>query len=235
MLLLKRLPARRFEILIGLLAAASVFGLARIAQLNHMGGIVYWFALFSLEWVLPVGAGLSAAGLLAGDPALDILLSAHRPAYQVLRERLLLVTGIAFMLGSAALPLASAWKIAIPHSGSDRFFIWLSPLVFCTGLACSVSLVRGRALDGVLATLLVMGGSLLSLTAIPRWCMNLLPEKGCAWWLISPIMTLGSPGDPLWPLNRLLWLALGASLIGLSLRLARREEPLLQDVTMEEG
>jgi hypothetical protein len=231
MLLIKRLPNRRVELLFQLLLVSGFFGLAGFLKSQWAGELAYWMALLTLELLLPVGTGLVAAGLLAGDPALDILLSAHRPAWLVLVERLLIVGSIGFLSGSVALLLAQRWELMIPRTGTDQLFIWLSPMVFCMGLSSTVALLRGRMLDGILVTFGAMGVSLIALPQIPRLCAGSAQGANCIWWLASPLMTMGNPQAALWPLNRLIWLGLGAVLFALSLKLAQREEPLLHEVT----
>jgi len=231
MLLIKRLPNRRVELFFQLLLVSGFIGLAGFLKSQWAGELAYWMALLTLELLLPVGTGLVGAGLLAGDPALDILLSAHRPAWQVLAERLLILGSIGFLSGSIALLLAQRWELMMPRTGTDQVFIWLSPMVLCMGLSSTVALLRGRMLDGVLATLGTMGTSLIALPQIPSLCAGSAQDADCMWWLASPLMTMGNPQSALWPLNRLIWLGLGVVLFALSLKLAQREEPLLHEVT----
>jgi hypothetical protein len=229
-----RLPTRRFELLVTLLLTLACIGLAGYvgAEMDERGAAL--IIIVTLEIILPVGMGLLAAGLLAGDPALDILLSAHRPARQVLVERLLLIAGAAVLFAWVALSLAAHWRLPLPREGSAQLYFWLSPLVFNLGLGSAVSLLRGKMLDGALAVLAVMGISLMLLPQIPRLCAANPPGVPCIGWLASPLMTLGSPGDAYWPLNRLVWLFLGIGLLALSQRLACREEPLLHEAAAEQ-
>ena len=233
MRILRWLPFRRLELLVTLLLSLACLGLAAYvqAEMDERGAAL--IILITLEIILPMGMGLLAAGLLAGDPALDILLSAHRPAWQALLERLLFIAGAAVWVAWAALALASFWRLPLPKDGSAQLYIWLSPLVFNLGLAGAVSLLRGKMLDGALAVLGVMGASLMLLPQIPRLCAANPPTAPCIWWLVSPLMTLGNPGDAYWPLNRLLWLFVGLGLLALSRSLTRREEPLLHEVAAE--
>ncbi len=230
--LLKWLPYRRVELLVTLLLALACLGLAGFVRAEMSDAAALLLLLITLEIIVPVGMGLLSAGLLAGDPALDILLSAFRPARQVLVDRYLFIGAVAALVCNAALALAVSWHLMLPKDGSAQQFIWLSPLVFNLGLASSVALLRGRMLDGVLTVLGVMGLSLMSLPQMPILCTG-SPPGACIWWLANPLMTLGNPADAYWPLNRLLWLFLGAGLLALSFRLARREEALLHEVAGE--
>jgi hypothetical protein len=222
--LLRWLPARRAELLVSLLLILGCFALTGFLHEQFADEAALLLVLVTLEIILPLAMGLLSAGLLAGDPALDLLFSAHRPAWQTLLERLVFIGAVGVFL-SRDLPL--------PKEGSAQMYIWLSPMVFYMGLASAVALLRGRMLDGALAALGVMGASLMMVTQIPRLCAGNPSGTPCLGWLASPMMTLGSPADAYWPLNRLFWLLVGVALLGLSLRLARREEPLLPEVSKE--
>jgi hypothetical protein len=229
--LFKRLPSRRLELVFCLGAVLGFFGLAWLTR--QMGDLNYWLGLITLEALLPLAVGVVAAGLLAEDPALEILLSAHRPAWQVMIERLLILAALGGLLGVSLTLVASRCGrvlpggIVLPKDGIDRIFIWLPPMVFCLGLASAAALLRGRMLDGVLAISIAIGASLLSPLQIQRLCAGRPEGTACAGWLACPTLTFANPLEPYWPLNRLLWLALGVGLLAASLALARREEPLL--------
>lgn len=233
MRLLRRLPFRRVELLISLLLLLGCLALAAFVRDPFAIQAAALLILILMEVILPLAVGLLSAGLLAGDPALDILLSAHRPAWQVLLERLLFLGAVGVLFGSAALVAAQHWALPLPQEGSARLYIWLSPMLFYMGLASAVSLLRGRMQDGVLAVLGSMGASVMLISQIPRLCEGNPPGSPCIGWLASPMMTLGSPGDAYWPVNRLLWLGLGLVLLALSLRLTQREEALLHEVSNE--
>jgi hypothetical protein len=223
--LLKRLPGRRGELLFYLLVFTGFYAVVWVMNYQRLPAMAGSLALMALELLLPLAAGLLVAGSLAGDPALDLLLSAHRPAWQVMGERLLIVGGLWMAIGSGALLLAHQWGVDLPHEGLDQIFIWLSPLLFLMGLANAAALLRGRKMDGVLAVMGAVGAALITLPRIPALCSSVSP---CWWWLANPLMTMGDAGDSIWPLNRLLWLALGAALLVASLKLAQREEQILQ-------
>jgi hypothetical protein len=230
------LPTRRTELLIGLLLNIGCLGL--VTYLHHQNRFSpdspRLLVMVTLEIILPLTAGLWAAGLLAGDPMLDILVSAHRPAWRTLLERLLVVGLLGALIGSTTLVLTAYWNLRLPKHGSAQIFIWLSPMAFSMGLASVVALLRGRMLDGALAALSVMGISVMMLNQIPRLCAGTGSGEPCLAWLLSPIMTLGNPDDAYWPLNRLLWLFVGGILLRLSLGLTHREETLLSAMAQEQ-
>jgi len=225
MALLKRLPSRRLELVFCLGAVLVFFSLIWLTR--QMGDLNYWLGLITLEALLPLATGVVAAGLLAEDPALEILLTAHRPAWQVLVERLVILSVLGGLLGVSMTLVAGRWGVVLPKDGVDRIFIWLSPMIFCLGLSSVAALLRGRMLDGVMAVSIAFGASLLSPLQIQRLCAGRLEGTACAGWLACPTLTLANPLEPYWPLNRLLWLGLGFGLLAASLFLARREEPLL--------
>lgn len=229
--LIGRFPTRRFELAFCvalLLGCTGLIGLVR--EQRDLSGVL---VLLTLELILPLSMGLVAAGLLAGDPALELMLTMHRPVGRVLAERLGLLFGVAAGFGAGLLALAQRWAIPLPKDGSDPIFIWLSPLVFTLGLANAASLLRGHLLDGAIAAAAVMGLSLLALLQIPQLCASVPEGELCPAWLASPVMSLAGAADPAWPLNRLVWLGLGIGLLALSFVLARREEPLLPQGSLE--
>jgi hypothetical protein len=233
MKLLRWLPYRRVEVLLFLLLILGCLGLSALMKSMFGAMETQFFTLIILEIILPVGAGLISAQLLAGDPLLDILLSAFRPGWQALVERLLFTGGIVALLASTILATANAWAVPLPKEGSALLYIWLSPTMFYLGLGSTVSLIRGKISEGMMAVLGVMGTSLLVMAQIPRWCAGLDPTQPCILWLASPFMTLGNAGDAYWPINRIFWLLCGVILLAATLRLAQREEPLLHEVTSE--
>jgi hypothetical protein len=238
MRLLRWLPFRRVELLVTLILLLAALGLSAYVRSEMDPQGAAFIVVIILELILPVGMGLLASGLLAGDPALDIVLSAHRPAWQVLAERLVFIAGVAGLFAWAASALAAYEGLLLPKEGAARGYIWLSPLVFNLGLGSAVSLLRGKMLDGALAVLGGMGASLMLLPLISRQCAARqcaahAPQAPCMYWLSSPMMTLANPGDLYWPLNRLLWLCVGLGLLALSLRLTQRKERLLHEAAPE--
>lgn len=225
MRLLRRFPARRAELLGCLLVILGM--LAGVGVLRMQIDTASLLALFTLELLLPLGMGLMAAGCLAGDPTLEILLTAHRPAWQVLVERLTFLLALGGLIGWLALRLFERWQLPLPIRVEDRLFIWLSPMLFCLGLGSAAALLRGRSLDGAMAVIAWMGGALVTVFFVTRSCAATPPGGFCIGWLFNPLATLGSGRGQVWAFNRLLWLSLGAGLLALSLYLARREEALL--------
>jgi hypothetical protein len=230
---LRRFPARRPELVGCLLILLGA--LAGVWALRGQMDLARLLALFTLEMLLPLGMGLLAAGCLAGDPILDLLLSAHRPAWQVLLERLAFLLALSGLVGWLALRLCERWELPLPIRAEDRLFIWFSPLVFCLGLASAAALLRGRALDGGLSLMAWMGGALVTTPLITHHCTAASPGGACIWWLVNPLATLGGGLGQVWPFNRLLWLSLGVGLLTLSLYLAQREEALLSAAGAVEG
>ena len=223
--LLRRFPARRAELLGCLLVLLGM--LAGVGALRMQVDLASLLALFTLELLLPLGMGLMAAGCLADDPILEILLTAHRPAWQVLVERLAFLFAVGGLMGWMALRLFERWQLPLPIRAEDRLFIWLYPLLFCLGFASAAALLRGRTLDGTVLVITWMGGALVTVPFVTQGCAATPPGELCVWWLVNPLATLGGGLGHVWPFNRLLWLSLGMGLLVLSIYLARREEALL--------
>ncbi len=196
-----------------------------VGLLRQAADVASLLSLFTLEFILPLALGLVASGLLAGDPAIEMLLTNQQPAWRVMLGRLLVLLVISAVLATVLLALSNRWQVPVPKQSPDNLFIWLSPLAACMGLGSAAALWRGRALDGVMAVTVLMGGSLMLLPQVPRACAgNVSPDS--AMWLASPLMTLGRPDDGFWALNRVVWLGAGVGMVVLSLFLARREEVL---------
>lgn len=223
----KALPGRRREV--GLITGL-IGGLVVLIWRIGTGGA--GIALLGLEVLLPLGPAIVAAGLLAEDPLLDLLLSVPQPARRTLGHRLAVVLGWGAGL-SLSLQAGAAWAgIALPRAGPTQTLIWVTPLILYTGLATAGALIRGRMLDGVTLALAVWTGSLLTLPLLRVACAE-APASGCLLALASPAMTQLLPTDPLWLLNRGLWLGVGSLLLSLGWVLTQQEERLLAAVGSE--
>ena len=225
--LFKRLPTRRMELL-----AVYVLVLVIAALLNWLhdkdANLTRTITLLALELLLPLMAGLAACGLLAGDPLLEIMLSAHRPIRQILAERLAFPALSGALLGMLLLRLTQGWGVELISNPSHQLFIWLPPLVFCLGLGSVAALWRGQVTDGVIAVIVLMGAGLISIPLLQSACQTVPSGQMCWWWLASPLMTCSVGTNTAWPLNRLFWLLLGLGLLALSFSMAQREETLSQ-------
>jgi hypothetical protein len=221
----KLLPSRRLELL---LATALVAGLLLLVWINRKGAAVSSnLVLTLLEVLLPPMLGIIAAGLLANDPAIDLLLSVPQPAPRTLTYRLLILLGYGAIMNLIALWLVHLWKIELPIIGMRQSLIWLTPVLAMTGLASAAALVRGRMLDGMAAVLALWGVSIVLLPLVIRLCDGAGTQR-CALALAHPMMTTMRPNDPNWLLNRALWLGIGGASLIIGLWLARREEQLAE-------
>ena len=227
---LSRLPHRRSEIRV---AVILMFGLIGLLWLSQRGNYGTRISIAAIEIFLPLLMGIIAAGLLADDPALELLLTAPRPTQYILVERIIVVLGIGVIFGIAVQVLTNAWGIFLPHEGITQAFIWISPLVFYIGASSAVSLVRGRMLDGVILCLVISGIALLSGQIIVASCQGSTLIGGCWLAVLNPLMTSSLPYDPLWPVNRVLWLVIGVLLVGASLLLAGHGERFFRDTPVE--
>ncbi len=227
---LYRLPHRRSEILVAVFLMSGLIGLL---WLTHRGGYGTRVSIAAIEIFLPLLMGIIAAGLIADDPALELLLTAPRPTQYILVERIIVVLGIGVIFGLAVQLLTKTWGIFLPHEGISQAFIWISPMVFYTGASSAVSLVRGRMLDGVILCLVVSGAALLSGPIIAASCQESPLIAGCWLAVFNPLMTSSLPYDPFWPVNRVLWFVLGVLLVGASLLLAGHGERFFRDTPVE--
>jgi hypothetical protein len=225
-----RLPSRRSEILIAGLLMSSLIGLLWLTRRGEYGTRI---SIATIEIFLPLLMGIIAAGLLADDPTLELLLTAPRPTPYILLERIIVVLGLGAIFGIAVQLLTKTWGISLPHEGINQAFIWISPLVFYTGASSAVSLVRGRMLDGVILCLVISGIALLSGQIIAAGCQGSTLIAGCWLTVFNPLMTSSLPYDPFWPVNRVLWFVLGALLVGASLLLAGHGERFFRDTPVE--
>ena len=216
------LPGREWELV---LVSALYAGLLGIAVWKPTESTALYNVLITLEFGLPVALGVIAAGLIANDPVLDLLLSVARPASRTLAQRLAAVLGYGLLL--AGLMVLIAWwrEIALPVGLAQAILIWAAPTALLVGVATVGALLRGRMLDGVALVFSTAGMALLTLTAQSDCPPD--PARPCYAALVSPLMTLLRPHDPLWLTNRLLWLGIGCALVGAGLGLVRQEERLV--------
>jgi hypothetical protein len=184
-------------------------------------------ALLTLELLLPLCVGAVAAGLLAGDPTLDLLLSAPQPLRRTLARRLAVVLGWGAVLGLIVQGGIDMWELPLAVQGLSQVLIWATPMLFLTGVATAGALVRGQVTDGLIAILAMLGWALFIMPYIRRVCAQ-APSEQCAAALVTPAMTLMRPLDRYWPLNRLIWLVAGLLLLAAGLALTGREERLVQ-------
>jgi hypothetical protein len=221
---LKWLPVRRLELGLTTLFVLGLLLVVRWTRDQQPGPAV---ALVTLEVLLPLAVGVTAAGLLAGDPALDLLLSVPQPVTCTLAERLAVVLGWGGLLGLVVQALIGAWEIPLPVQGLSRVWIWVAPALLLTGVATASALVRGHWMDGLMAVMGALGWALLAMPYVGAACPE-GPAARCALALATPAMTLLRPTDPLWPLNRLIWSVIGLLLLATSLALAGCEERLVE-------
>ncbi|HUV28727.1 MAG TPA: hypothetical protein VMW34_15310 [Anaerolineales bacterium] len=225
-----RLPHRRLEISIVALIILALIGILWISRTSESGTRM---SITAMEILVPLQVGILTAGLLADDPALELLLTAPRPTRHILADRLFIVLAFGVFSSLALQLLANRWGIFVTYEGIDQAFIWLSPLFFYAGASSSASLIRGRMLDGVIICLIVSVVALLSGPLITASCQGSQLIAGCWLAVLNPLMTSSTPYDPFWPANRVLWFILGALLVGTNLLLSGQGERLFHDTPVE--
>ncbi|HBY95558.1 MAG: hypothetical protein M5U01_14285 [Ardenticatenaceae bacterium] len=225
----RRLPGREWEVLLVTLLSLGLLGLVVLLRPRPEARAL---VLLLLELGVPVALGVVAAGLMANDPVLDLLLSVAQPPPRTLAERLAALLGYGLLLAVLAL-LATRWMgVTLPITGVQAVLIWAAPALLFTGIATVGALARGRMLDGVALVLCIGGLALLTLT-IGSDCPP-DPESACQAAFLAPLMTLLRPHDPLWLANRLLWAGIGGALLIAGLWLVRDEERLVTAARTEE-
>ena len=225
-----RLPHRRLEISIVSMIILVLILFMWSSRASEYGTRV---SITAMELLVPLLVGILAAGLLADDPALELLLTAPRPTRYILADRLIIVLTFGAFSCLGLQLLTNSWGIFVPHDGIDQAFIWISPLLFYAGASSSAALIRGRMLDGVIVCLIVSVVALLSGPILAASCQGSPLIAGCWLAVLNPLMTSSTPYDPFWPVNRVLWFILGVLLVGASLLLAGQGERLFHDTPVE--
>jgi hypothetical protein len=231
--LTNRLPGRRFELFLCLVACLLLAWPTFLVRDDPK--VAPMLVLINLEVLLPTGIGIVSAGLLAGDPVRELLLTSRCPARHTLVERIFLLWVTGSFLALLVVFLATRWEIALPQQGFELLFIWLPPLAFFSGIANLFALARGRAMDGVIACLLLAVGGLTGQPVFIALCglVSNQPDGICPFTLINPFLTTFSAFDPIWPTNRLVVLLLGSLGLHFSMRLAGNEEGLVSAIDVE--
>lgn len=216
------LPGREWELLFVTLLSTGLLGIAAWQRANAEGLSII---LFTLEFGMPVALSMVASGLMANDPVLDLLLSVAQPPPHTLAQRLVVLLGYGLLLAALILLAALWWGVTLPIAGVRAVLIWAAPTALFVGVATVGALLRGSVLDGVALALSTGGMALLTLTIQSDCPMD--PGRACHAALVTPLMTLVRPHDPLWLANRLLWLTVGGALVVVGLWFVRQEERLV--------
>ncbi len=111
-----------------------------------------------------------------------------------------------------------------------QVLVWAAPVLFFSGVAVVAAMLRGQALDGVAAVLVLWALSLFSIPYLDSVCT----QNPCKQVLLSPALSLIRPHDAHWPLNRGILAATGGLLVLVGLALAGAEEHLLRASQAEE-
>jgi hypothetical protein len=223
------LPTREWELLLVTLLYTGLFGLA-VSRSDK--GEAVGILLAILELGLPLALSMVAAGLIANDPVLDLLLSVAQSASETLGQRLAVLLGYGLLLAVVTLFAVRQWGLALPITGPRAVLIWAAPTALFVGIATVGALLRGRMLDGVALAFGTWGLTLFSSEILSTCPME--PERVCYAALATPMMTLLRPQDPLWLANRVLWLSVGCMLLTAGLWLVRQEERLVTATQAQE-
>lgn len=220
---LRSFPGRQIELGLTVFLAIGMILAIWWNRAEPTGAVL---VLVTLEILLPFAFGTVAAGLLADDPAIDLLLTVPQPAPRTLGRRLGTLLGLAALVSGAIQLLAAAWGIQLPIRGIDQLAIWTVPTLLFSGIATVSALVRGRILDGLAAVLGAWGAMLITMPFITTICEETAAQS-CAVAVFSPAMTVLRPLDAGWGLNRGVWGSVGLILLMCGIILARNEERLV--------
>lgn len=158
-----------------------------------------------LAMIVPLTAGILAAGVVVDDPVLELHLAAPRPAWRLLVERLALVLVIA--LAGAVSFQALAFVLGVPLAGlggiARRQLAWFVPsLALCT-LSSAASLGMRHSMGGALLVGFV-------------WLVQVIVREGLsatAWGrYLYLFMGARQPGHPALLANQLTLLGLAVAL-----------------------
>ena len=183
-----RLPTQRVELLGVVLLTLGMMGLL---WWNRDSPAAATIVLTTVEALLPVALALVAAGLLASDPLLELLLTVPQPAPKTLLQRLVVVVVIGSLLAGGLLLMAKGWAVPLPQTGARLLLFWLSPALFWAGVTVWGAIWRGQMLDGVGLGLGLWAIAFFAIPLIEPWCRALGPSQpGCA---VESAPLLGAP------------------------------------------
>jgi hypothetical protein len=111
---LRLLPGRKLELA---LMVALTLGFTVLLWFTRGGEAAGLIALAFLELLLPLVPATLAAGLLANDPALTLLLSVRRRASLTLLQRLLAVFAVTALIALGVQVLLYFWEVTLVVGG----------------------------------------------------------------------------------------------------------------------
>lgn len=155
----------------------------------------------------------------ADEPALELTLSAPRPLYFLLGERLIVILVMnAVIAGIGAL----IFTLVVPTSSIvDQLMRWFPAFVAMVGIGLTIGLVSKRANFGALLIILLVGAMLFGGAEV------LIHYFEWAWAIHLFLPPMGYSAEQLL-INRVVLLSLGTGLMGYSFLLLRDTEKLLQ-------
>lgn len=183
----------------------------------------------AVEIVIPLIAALQASFLFAPDdePALELMLSAPRPAAWIVYERL---TALLLMQLSVGL-VASVLLTTLPETPSLSALIvgWLPPTLALIGLSAAITFMMRRSSFGLLTAIfiylaLLFAGDLAVMQWNFTWVVHLFMQPQIAYLFATQWNT--SP-DVLYAVNRIVPVLIGVGSIAWVVYGLRDEERVL--------
>ena len=181
--------------------------------------------LLLLEFGLPPVAGLAAAHLVGGNPAIELHLSLPRSYAALTWLRLGLLTlwcALAAGLISAAISAAGYW--IAPQTEPRRPLIWAAPMLwFVAGGAMLSLLLRSRVASSAVLGMIWLGELFLR----TYFLQNPTLQKVYLFLTLETLPGARAPASAYWLANRLTLLAMAALFLAALVLLLRLNEALL--------
>lgn len=181
--------------------------------------------LFLIEFGLPPVAGIVAANMVSGNPALELHLSLRRSYAGVVELRLLIFAvwvALACALVSVIVRATGYW--IAPQPSPLNQLIWAAPALWFLGAGAMLSLLlRSRIASGAILGMLWLGELIFRV-----WFLqNATLQKTYLFLTLETIPSGSAPDASYWVANRLTLLALAVVFLAVAVLLLRRNEALL--------
>jgi hypothetical protein len=181
--------------------------------------------LLLLEFGLPPVAGLLAAYLVTGNPAIELHLTLPRSYAALMWLRLLLLTlwcTLAAVVTSASISAAGYW--IAPQTEPRRQLIWAAPMLWFIACGALLSLLlRSRVASSAVLGMVWVGELFLR----AYFLQNAALQKVYLFLTLETIPGSSAPASAYWLANRLTLLAMAALFLAVVALLLPRGEALL--------
>jgi hypothetical protein len=181
--------------------------------------------LFLIEFGLPPVAGIVAANMVSGNPAVELHLALRRSYAGVVWLRLLLFAvwvALACVVVSVLVRATGYW--IAPQPAPLNQLSWAAPALWFIGAGAMLSLLlRSRIASGAILGMLWLG----ELVFRTWFLQNTMLQKAYLFLTLETLPSGSAPDAPYWVANRLTLLALSVVFLVAVVLLLRRNEALL--------